>query len=362
MLRDEVKSWRILEISEEGLFHRVAPEQTTWIWTSQKNGEQRKADPKLKFSFHLARELLCRIEKGEFDFIVIFALKERLWRPDRFFLKNMAGLMKRFFGEFYTYAPYLIFFLKGKAVPVVMIDLVDSTIIAAQNFPFFPKIDCFFKRELPQNIWNTFLHTSRRNEDLVNIQRQPFFQQAVKKLRPFPLGVHRSMEFPEVHPEQKTSDIFYAGADNRSWVRQTGLKVLHQLREQGMRVDIAAGRLEPEEFRRRIASAWLAWSPEGMGWECFRHHEVILAGAVPVINYPTIRRYSPFTENEHVFFYGCEGDDLGRVVHAALKDKEKLLKMIGAAREHLRQGYTGEAILRYIRDEVSRARAENSGA
>jgi hypothetical protein len=190
----DVKSWRILEISEEGLFHRVAPEQTTWIWTTPRNVKQRKGDPKLRFSLRLARELLGKISKGEFDLLVVFALKERLWRSDRFFLRNIGGLLKRFFWHFYTYAPYLILFIKGKPAPVIMIDQTDGTIIGSQNFIFFPKIACFFKRELPQNHWNAFLHTSRRNEDLVNIQRQNRFQEAVRQLRPFPLGIHRSLE------------------------------------------------------------------------------------------------------------------------------------------------------------------------
>ena len=357
MLTGDVKSWRILEISEEGLFHRVAPEQTTWVWTTLRNIEKRKGDLKLKFSSRLARELLAKIAKGEFDLIVVFALKERLWRSDRFFLKNVSRLLKRFFWHFYTYAPYLILFIKGKSVPIVMIDQADSTITGAQNFIFFPKTTCFFKRELPQNSWNTFLHTSRRNEDLVNIQRQSKFQKALRQLRPFPLGVHRALEFSEIRPEQKTSDIFYIGNDSRSSVRQAGIKILERLRDQGLRVDISSQRLDVEEFRRRLSSSWLAWSPEGMGWECFRHHEAVICGTVPVINYPTIQRYRPFIQNRHALYYGCEGDDLSQVIHEALKEKARLLEMVAAARDHLQRGYTAEAVLRYIGEEIHKTPA-----
>jgi hypothetical protein len=130
------------------------------------------------------------------------------------------------------------------------------------------------------------------------------------------------------------------------------MKVLQRLRDQGLRVDVSFERLDPEEFRRRLSSAWLAWSPEGMGWECFRHHEAIICGTVPVMNYPTIQRYRPFIENRHAFYYGCEDGDLSRVVQAALEDKARLLEMIAAAREHLQQWYTAEAILRYIGEEI----------
>src|SRR5439155_570896 len=49
---------------------------------------------------------------------------------------------------------------------------------------------------------------------------------------------------------QKTVDIFFSGnvAEN-SWVRRTGMAELEELARRGVKVDVAAERLPPEEFR-----------------------------------------------------------------------------------------------------------------
>ncbi len=229
-------------------------------------------------------------------------------------------------------------------------------VIGSRFFSFFPRIDLFFKRELPQNTWHAFLYTSARNEDVSNIRRQPFFCAAKEKLRHFPLQIQPRVEYGEVRPEQKTIDIFYVGDNAKTTVRVEGMKVLQKLRERGWRVDMPSERLDREEFLRRIASAWLVWSPEGSGWECHRHYEALVHGAVPVMNYPTIQRYHPLVESEHGFYYGCEGDDLIRVVEKALGDKERLLKMIQAGREHVAKWNTPGAVVDYIFEECGMTR------
>ena len=68
-------------------------------------------------------------------------------------------------------------------------------------------------------------------------------------------------------------------------------------------VDIADRRLSQTEYWKRMSQAWLTWSPEGLGWDCFRHYEAPLAGSIPVINSPTIVRYVPLIDGVHAFYY-----------------------------------------------------------
>ena len=150
-------------------------------------------------------------------------------------------------------------------------------------------------------------------------------------------------------------DIFYIGENPKTTVRLRGMQLMQRLKTQGLRIDLPEERLTPQEYRARIARAWLVWSPEGSGWECARHHESIIEGAVPVMNYPTIDRYKPLIEGKHAFYYGCEEDDLERVIKQALSNTSRLLEMVQAGREHLRQWYTKDAILDYVWREISSA-------
>jgi hypothetical protein len=68
--------------------------------------------------------------------------------------------------------------------------------------------------------------------------------------------------------------------------------------------------LPRQKFNEALLASWLVWSPEGSGWDSFRHYEVCLAGSVAVINFPTIRRHAPLLDGVHCFYYGIEGDDL----------------------------------------------------
>ena len=61
-----------------------------------------------------------------------------------------------------------------------------------------------------------------------------------------------------------------------------------------------------EEFYRRCAQAWIIWSPEGHGWDCFRHYEALACGSVPLINQPTIERYRPLLDGVHALYYDPE--------------------------------------------------------
>src|SRR5690606_12639743 len=142
-------------------------------------------------------------------------------------------------------------------------------------------------------------------------RKQGRLARQLHKLRPVSLGLApwRVADLP-VAPAEKTTDIFFAGTlspDNR--VRQQGAALLARLADEGFRVDHAPDRLERPEYLRRCARAWLVWSPEGKGWQCFRHFEAAAAGSVPVINARPIEMPHPLLPGVHCLHYdaGEEG-------------------------------------------------------
>jgi hypothetical protein len=353
---------RVLEIGQDGFFHVLFPDRTTFYFCSV-SWRRLRDQPEHALRVRDMPKLWRQVARGEYDLIVLSSLKKVLWHPDLPLFRNLSSLLKHLLCP-PSLGPYLVAWLARRhGIPAVAHDRDDTMLISAANFYFFPRIRCFFKRELPQNQWHVFLSTTSRNGDASNIRRQPFFRDALTKVRAFPLNVGPPVyEFPPVTAAQKTADIFYCGDNPKTTVRSEGVKVLARLADFGIRVDLPTERLPQEEFYRRMAAAWLVWSPEGSGWECSRHAETLVHGSVPVINYPTIYRYKPLVDGAHAFYYGCEEDHLIQVVRKALEDKAALLRMVEAGRAHLQQHYTAPRIADYVLREAGLAQKLEAAA
>ena len=89
---------------------------------------------------------------------------------------------------------------------------------------------------------------------------------------------------------------------------------LKELAARGIKVDIPDQVLPRQEFHRRMSQAWLAWSPSGFGWDCYRTGEAAQCLTVPVVNHPTVERYRPLLNGQHLIQYDIEGDGLARAV------------------------------------------------
>jgi hypothetical protein len=192
------------------------------------------------------------------------------------------------------------------------------------------------------------------------MRRMPRWQARIDKLRPLSLPVPK-FAAPKVTADafpEKTEDIFFAGeVEGNSSVRHRGIGELKVLADRGIRVDVPDGRLPKVEYERRMARAWLTWSPAGIGWECYRHSEALQCLSVPLINTPTIERYAPLLEGEHAFHYDIEPGGITRAVEAALADKEKLKRMALAGREFVGAHRTHRAIVDHvIESALSRAK------
>jgi hypothetical protein len=150
-------------------------------------------------------------------------------------------------------------------------------------------------------------------------------------------------------PPEKSADVFFAGAiEANSTVRESGIAELDRLAARGFVVDFAREPLSFAEYQRRMAAAWLAWSPEGRGWHCNRHYEAALVQTVPVMNHPTVIRYAPLQEGVHAFHYPPEPGGLEATVIAALDDKARLRRMALAARDRALAHHTREAYCNHI--------------
>jgi hypothetical protein len=174
----------------------------------------------------------------------------------------------------------------------------------------------------------------------------------LKKIHPISLGLSAArVRNAGGGDSDKTTDIFWAGRLSNAW-RRRGLQQLERLRADGIRVDIAAETLPHDAFMRRCARAWLVWSPEGLGWDCFRHYEAAACFSVPLISQPSIERHRPLRHGEHALYYDVEGDSLSHTIRAALADTRRLRAIAQAGRAHVLAHHTEPALCRYIAETV----------
>ena len=156
--------------------------------------------------------------------------------------------------------------------------------------------------------------------------------------------------------QEKSADVFFVGSiEGSSSIRQRGMAELEGLRRTGLRIDTPSGRLSRAQFYERCAQAWLTWSPEGLGWDCFRHYEAAACWSIPVINQPTIERYAPLRHGQHAIHYEPEPGGLTAAILDALVDKERLACMAKAAHDHALTHHAPAAIARHMVQSTLRA-------
>jgi hypothetical protein len=341
---------RILEIGDHSYCADVYPERTTLLWTGWRPPFKRK-----RLVYHDCTPLrflkaMREVRARQFDLVVVYPAQYSPWHP-RNWLRAFArepwkpvATLTRVFG-----ISWLRYF--GIPGPFVALDMNDGFTIGRHNFFLLDKAPLVFKRELPADRWHAIAGSAHAYLPTVRIRRKRFWQERMQKIHPIALPL-RPVEVRDLYEGEfpdKVTDIFFAGeVEANSWVRCSGIAELKGLVARGIKVDIADQRLPRAEFHRRMAKAWLAWSPAGMSWECFRTGEAAQCLTVPLVNFPTVERHMPLLDGEHAFYYGVEPGGLTRAVEAALADKEKLKRMAVAAREHVLMHHTPRAIVDHV--------------
>jgi Glycosyl transferases group 1 len=232
--------------------------------------------------------------------------------------------------------------------PIAVIDTGDYPYINRADLYLLSRCRFYFKRELPPDRWRLFTKTAHGELPTKRFRKKSHLRHLLGKLRPISLGLPQTAnEWPT--GVEKTTDVFFAGeVEGLSTVRQAGLRELLALRERGLRIDIPEGRLPRDEFYRRCAQAWIVWSPEGFGWDCFRHYEALACGSVPLMNLPSIERHQPLINGIHSLYYDPEPGFLTAAIEQALADRDQLQTIARDGKAHVLAHHTMPAIARYV--------------
>ena len=245
-----------------------------------------------------------------------------------------------------------------RRAPLAVVDLEDLPVINRNNFFLLDRCDLYFKRELPVDHWRVFLKTAHRDLPTPRFRASEAQARRTAKLRPISLGLPRqAWGVLPLPPREKRTDVFFAGrVSGSSSLRTQGLAELHALAAKGVLVDAPETPLPAQTFYERCAEAHLVWSPEGFGWDCFRHYEAPACGSVPLINQPTIERHAPLIAGVHALYYDPEPGGLTRAVETALSDRAALARIATAGQAQVMAHHTPQALARYVVDAVRAAR------
>ncbi len=291
--------------------------------------------------------LARRLSKQSFDLVVVHASPHG---PIEALIRTIfrRSALRGHFPIFRTFAQQLL--RGGVKAPVAVLDLHDSPSILACNRHLLEVATIYFKRELPPDRWQLFMRAGKI--PTLRYRRLAHFGNKLSRIRPLSLGIPDSMLAYGIHASpssRKDVDVFFAGRLKwSSTVRERGAEELAQLSKAGLRVEITEKRMSPSEYLARCARAWLVWAPEGYGCDSFRAYEAAFAGSVPLISRQTIERHKPLVENEHCIYYDVEVGQLTETVQHSLRNRDRLLKIGAAARDHVLQHHTPCALAHHV--------------
>jgi len=325
---------RIVEIGCHAVMKSAFPDRTRLLWTYP--WLSGPASFYESFSLRAAVQVWRQIRAGQIDLIVVWVSPYAPW--------NFRQLKAVFDRPFRPWKSLVRIFgiqalrFVSTTTPILAIDNEDARTVAAHNMFLLDKAKYFFKRELPVDRWQVFQHTAHAGLPGARFRSNPKNRRRVAKLRPISIGVTRLEPVPQQLPfPDKSIDVFVAlTLEGGTTVRTQGIEQIRKLASAGLVLDIAQSRISHPEYLERMARAWLTWSPEGLGWDCFRHYEAPLVYSVPVINHPTIVRYAPLQDGVHaIYYHPDEPGSLGERIVSALADRDRLRLIAQTARSHV---------------------------
>lgn len=341
------ESLRFLEIGEVPVVKSTFPGQTEFFQVSPRRhgGQAGEAGSPIGMA-----GLLETLRGSAVDLIFCQSQTYSPWHPNAI---NRAVFNRRVLTSRLAlhrpYGPQLLRFYRS--TPLAVIDLSDAPYLERSKFHLLDRATVYFKRELPTDEWKLLTMTATPTQPSRRFRNRQRYVDGLAKVMPislgFPLGA--AVDLP-TEPIAKTADIFFAGTVDGMPVRQRALKELMALRGEGFRIDIPTEKLSRADFYRRCAAAWTTLSPEGLGWDCFRHYEAGACGSIPLMNMPIIRRHAPFTDGVDAFFFAPEEGGLTATIRRAFSRREALPAFAAAAKQRVERHHTPEAIIRYVTD------------
>ncbi len=287
--------------------------------------------------------ILGRIARGDYDLIVLPAV-DLTNDYDESSLKRLLRRLVAAGLRFRVISRPLDRLLSRRNTMLIMLDRYDSSTPLTGFLDCVPSTSLYFK-------------TNLLSSDERRIHKSPEGRACRFKHLPYWIESDRYAGVRS-NNEEKDTDIFFAGKVN-SRARRASLDWLRAMEKLGYRIKIYEGRpLDFDEYLQLMSRSWLTLSPEGCGYNGFRHYEAMLVGSIPLINRPEEDILNDFADGENCFLYSLQKGDLAEVAQNALRDKDKLRQIAEAMRQWALEKHSPTSVGRYLIQTATAAREE----
>jgi hypothetical protein len=242
----------------------------------------------------------------------------------------------------------------GSRAKLAVIDQTDHLTIHQRDRELARRCHLYFKRELAENHWCTLETLLPRGANLGAARADPKMKALRAKLRPFALGIDESQILEPLRSADKETDLFYAGTPDQLPARERMPELLAAAKRKGWRVFAPERRIPLADFREAVRTSRYCLSPGGVGWDCYRHYEVIAFGSVPIMNYRTIAAVAPFEHGRECFYFDPQGDLIGQIEPWLGLSAGQTDTLSKAAQKKLKGHYTFAALAQYVMDEITK--------
>jgi hypothetical protein len=274
--------------------------------------------------------VLPGICSGKYDLIALPAIDFR-WPYDESPLKRAVRFLAWAGLRFRPISACVNRLLSRRTTRVIALDRYDSHEALVDYLQCVPCARYYFKTNLRETD-NNRLYTNGTG-DSCRFKYLPYWIAIENYQVPF--------------QEHKDIDVFFAGAVN-SEQRRLSIDQVRQLELAGYRIKIVEGHLPFAEYLTLMSRSWLTLSPQGYGYNGFRHYESMLVGSVPLINRSDPPVVNDFRHGENCFLYSTTRGDITQVIREALRDKGKLLHVARGLREFVIGRHSMPAVGGYL--------------
>lgn len=304
--------------------------------------------------------LHCSLRSNPPDFVVVTDREKSFLPPGVGWIRGAGSCLRAFIKN---PKDFFIFILFAQAVrqglPIAMVNRSDDGRLLPGSDWFYRRCHACFVRELhplPEIALRELFTPSGGNPQTNRRARRmtSWFDPAcpslrdISKLRPISLGVPDGMAGNRPIRKDKSWDIFFAGDLHEKGFRGRLVGELQALAGKQNWKILLRERMPQGEYWKCLEFSRLCLSPPGMGWDCWRHYEAMLAGAIPVMPYPTTLQHQPAIEGQHCFYFAPEPGGLTRCLEKALAEPERLPAMAAAGRDHVLKHHTYSKLCEYV--------------
>src|SRR4051812_23323658 len=266
-------------------------------------------------ALHRCPAVMARVCAGKYDLIVLPAIDFSHVCDDSF-VKRATRCIISGLGRFRPISACVNRMLSRRSTTVIVLDRYDSHEILADYLRCITCARCYFKTNLAETD-NHHLYPMGKADGCC-FKYLPYWIVTENYQVPF--------------RRDRDIDVFFAGAVN-SEERRASIDRVRQLQSGGYRIVIVEGHLPFAEYLSLMSRSWLTLSPQGYGYNGFRHYESMLVGSVPLINLSDPPVINDFRDGNNCFLYSTKLGNINQIIKSALHDKSRLLQMAAGLRE-----------------------------